>query len=426
MLDIKFVRENPEIVKKDLEKRKESEKIKWVDNVLELDKKWKGIKREVDALRKRRNEISQEINKRKKEKKDVKDLLEEVKEVPKDIKIKEDKCEKLEKEIKEILMRLPNILHESVPYGEDEEDNEVVREVKAKPKNFEVKSHVDLIRELDLADLERAAKISGARHYFLKGDLALLDMAIHRYAVDFMTDKGFNLVLPPYMIRRKAVEGVTDLAEFGDTIYKIEDEDSYLIATSEHPLTSMYMDEVLDEKELPLKLVGYSSCFRKEAGSHGKDTKGIFRVHQFNKTEQIVICKPEESWKIHEELIKNAEEFVKSLGIPYRVVNICTGDIGIVAAKKYDIEAWMPAQKKFREIVSCSNCTGYQAVRLNLKYRDSKEGKNKYVHTLNSTCVATPRMLVAILENFQNEDGSVDIPEVLWKYMNGKKKIVKD
>ena len=223
----------------------------------------------------------------------------------------------------------------------------------------------------------------------------------------------------PYMIRKEAVEGVTSLADFEEMIYKIEGEDLFMIATSEHPLTAMWMGEVLEEKVLPIKMVGYSTCFRKEAGSHGKDTKGIFRVHQFNKIEQIIICKQEESWKLHEELKKNIEDFFKSLGIHIRTVNICTGDIGIVAAKKYDVEAWMPVQQKFREVGSCSNCTTYQATRLDLRY-SAREG-NKYVHTLNSTCVATARALVAILENFQQKEGTIKIPDVLVPYMNGKK-----
>jgi len=420
MLEIKFIREHPDIVKKDLEKRDEKEKIKWVDEVLKLDDEWRKLKGEADELRSRRNALSMEINKLKKDKKDASKVIKEARDIPKKIENLEKEMKEKEEKIKYYLMRLPNILHESVPKGKSDEDNVEIEKFGKAPKfDFEPKSHVDLLEKNDFADLERAAKISGARWYFLKGELALLEMAISKYAVDFMTGKGYLLVAPPYMIRKEAVEGVTSLADFEEMIYKIEGEDLFMIATSEHPLTAMWMGEVLEEKVLPIKMVGYSTCFRKEAGSHGKDTKGIFRVHQFNKIEQIIICKQEESWKLHEELKKNIEDFFKSLGIHIRTVNICTGDIGIVAAKKYDVEAWMPVQQKFREVGSCSNCTTYQATRLDLRY-SAREG-NKYVHTLNSTCVATARALVAILENFQQKEGTIKIPDVLVPYMNGKK-----
>jgi seryl-tRNA synthetase len=241
-------------------------------------------------------------------------------------------------------------------------------------------------------------------------------MSIHRMAMDMMVKKGFTPILPPFMMRREPYEGVTDLADFENVMYKIGNEDLYLIATSEHPIAAMHMNEILEEERLPLKYAGISTCFRKEAGAHGKDTKGIFRVHQFNKVEQFVFCKPEDSWKLHEELLANAEEVFKALEIPYRVVNVCTGDIGIVAAKKYDMEAWMPVQKAYREVISCSNCTAYQSVRLNVKYgKVGAEGK-EYVHTLNSTAVATPRAIVAIMENHQNKDGSISIPKALRPY----------
>ncbi len=422
MLEIRFVRENPNIVKKDLEKRKEKDKAKWVDEVLKLDEEWRKLKGQADELRSRRNKLSQEINKLKKEGKEAAKPIKEAKELPGKIDKLEKTLEEKEKKIKHYLMRIPNILHESVPQGDTEKDNEEVAKF-GKPQrfSFEPKSHVDILEQNYLADLERAAKISGARWYFLRGDLALLEMALARYAVDFMTSKGYTLMIPPHMMHRKAYEGVTSLDDFEEMLYKVEGEDLYLIATSEHPLTAMWMEEVLDPKCLPIKMAGFSTNFRKEAGSHGRDTKGIFRTHQFNKVEQIVVCRPEDSWKFHEELRKNLEEFFKSLGLHIRTVNICTGDIGIVAAKKYDVEVWMPAQEKFREAGSCSNCTSYQAVRLNIRY-NAKEG-NEYVHTLNSTCVATGRALAAILENFQQKDGTVKIPDVLFPYMNGKKTI---
>lgn len=424
MLETKFIVDNPDIVKKDLKKRNDLEKAKWVDEIVSLDGKWRKIKSEVDSLRAERNKISMQINELKKAKKDASAQIKKASDLPKEIAEKEAEMSKLEEKIRYYRMRLPNILHESVPVGKDDSENVQVKLFGKKPKfTFELKSHVDLIEQNDWADLERAAKISGARWYFLKGNLALLEMAITKYAVDFMTKKGYTITIPPHMISRKAYEGVTSLADFEEMLYKIEGEDLYMIATSEHPLTAMWMDEVLEEKNLPIKMAGYSTNFRKEAGSHGKDTKGIFRVHQFNKIEQIVICKQEDSWKFHEELRKNIEEFFDSLGLHFRTVNICTGDIGIVAAKKYDVEAWMPVQNAFREMGSCSNCTSYQSVRLNMKYK-SKDG-NKYAHTLNSTCVATSRALVAILENYQNKDGSVTVPKVLIPYMNGLKVIKK-
>jgi seryl-tRNA synthetase len=283
---------------------------------------------------------------------------------------------------------------------------------------------MDLGLTLDIIDIERAGKIAGARFFYLKREAVLLDMALMSFALEEMRRKGYTLIEPPCLMRRKPYEGVVSLSDFEDVLYKVENEDLYLIATSEHPMAAMFMDEVLKSEELPLKLAGMSTVFRKEAGAHGKDTRGIFRTHQFNKIEQFIFCKPEDSWRIHEELIQNAEEIAKKLGLPYRVVNSCTGDIGTVAAKKYDIEAWMPAQNAYREIVSCSNCTDYQARRLNIKYREKEgEAPKGFVHTLNSTAIATGRTIVAILENYQQEDGSVVVPKVLGKYVGGIEKI---
>jgi len=420
MLDINFVRENSEIVEKDLRKRGMDYRL--VENFLNADKKWRELKGQIDNLRRKRNELTAEITKLSKEKKDIQKLIAQAKSLPLEIKQHEEKLELMQSDLKKMLNSIPNVLHLTVPIGKDDTENIVVKIVGKKPKyKFQLQSHVDLIEKNNWVDLERAAKISGARWYFLKGDLALLEMAITKYAIDFMIKKKFELVVPPHMMNKKSYEGVTDLGTFEEMLYKIDNEDLYQIATSEHPITAMYMNEVIDIKKLPMKFVGYSTNFRKEAGAHGKDQKGIFRVHQFNKVEQIVLCKPSDSWKIHEELLKNAVEFFKSLGLNYRIVNVCTGDIGIVAAKKYDIEVWYPVQNAYREVVSCSNCTEYQSVGLNMKYSDNE--KRGYVHTLNSTCVATSRALVAILENYQQKDGSVKVPRVLIKYMNGKKVI---
>lgn len=421
MLDIRWFRQNPDAVRKDLAKRKDTEKIGWVDALLEKDSRYRELKQQTDRLRQRRNQLTEQVRELKKAKKDAAPLIEEAKSLPAQIQHHEAELTELAEQIKFYRMRLPNLLHESVPYGVDEHDNVTVREWGRKPdSSFPAKSHVDILESLDIADIPRASRTSGARFWYLKTELTLLDLAVMRLGVDMLFEWGWQIIHPPFMLRRKPYEGVTDLADFEDVMYKIEGEDLYLIATSEHPLAALHMDEVLSEDKLPLRYAGVSACFRKEAGAHGKDTKGIFRGHQFNKIEQFVFCRPEDSWKIHEELIKNAEALFRKLGIPYRVCSICTGDIGTVAAKKYDLEAWMPAQAAYREMVSCSNCTSYQAVRLNARFERTK-GKNKgereYMHTLNSTMVATPRALVAILENFQREDGSVRIPKVLHPYL---------
>jgi seryl-tRNA synthetase len=424
MLNIKFVRENADLVKKGLEKRQDTEKIEWVDDLLKKDEEYRKALGDSEKLRASRNQITAEINKLRKEGKDFSKKVKEAKELPDKIRKSEEKINSLKEKILYYQMRLPNLLHESVPYGKDDSENEVVREVGEKKEfEFELRNHGELIESLGLANFEDASKLCGTGFYYLIGDMALLDLALQRFAIDLLVKKDFLVVEPPFMLKRKPYEGVTDLADFETMMYKVEDEDLFLIATSEHPIGAMLMDKVLDADKLPLKYAGISSCFRKEIGSHGIDEKGLFRVHQFNKIEQFIFCKPEDSWKFHEELIANAEEIFKKLKIPYRVVNICTGDIGIVAAKKYDIEAWMPREKEYKEVVSCSNCTGYQAVRLNIKYR--KGADKEYIHTLNSTAVATGRALRAIIENYQQKDGSIKIPTVLQPYMNGKKIIGK-
>ncbi|KXB02575.1 seryl-tRNA synthetase, partial [candidate division MSBL1 archaeon SCGC-AAA261D19] len=334
---------------------------------------------------------------------------------------KEVEIRGLKREINEKLMRLPNILHSSVPKGSDDKDNlELYRIGKAEVPSFDLLPHGEIIENLGLADFERASKVSGYGFFYLKNDLVLLDMAIVTYAVQELMKKGYDLIEPPFMMKREPYEGTVDLSDFEDVMYKVEGEDLYLIATSEHPIAAMHKDEILDEGELPKKYVGVSPCFRREVGAHGIDTKGLFRVHQFNKVEQFIFSKPEESWNYHEELLQNAEELMKGLEIPFRVVNVCTGDIGTVAAKKYDVEAWSPRQRKFTEVISCSNCTDYQARRLNIRMGKVGVKEKQIVHTLNSTALATSRTMVAILENNQLEDGSVKVPKVLRKYMNGK------
>ncbi|MFH1072738.1 MAG: serine--tRNA ligase [Nanoarchaeota archaeon] len=423
MFDIQLIRDNYDLVQKNLKRRRDDAVIKKLHSVKVKDDEWRKLKSEVDVLRQRRNQLSAEINSLKKEGKPVTKILAEAKHIPDKIKNAEEKLVQLEKEVREGLMRLPNLLDEEVPYGVDSEDNAEVRKWGTPKKfDFELKPHGELMEFLGIGDFERSAKVAGAGFYYLKGGLAMLNMALVKFAIDFMVKKGYLYTEPPLMLKRVAYEGVTDLADFENVMYKIEGEDLYLIATSEHPLVSQFMNEVIEEEKLPIKLAGYSMCFRREIGSRGVDTKGLFRTHQFNKVEQIIFCTPEQSKQLHEEITKNAEEIYKLLEIPYRIVNICTGDIGIVAAKKYDLEAWFPRQNKYGEVGSSSNCTDYQARRLNVKCVDRK-GERRILHTLNNTAIATSRCMVAILENYQNKDSTVTVPKALIPYMNGMKKI---
>jgi seryl-tRNA synthetase len=411
MIDIKIIRETPEIVRKSLERRHSDFPL---DKLVSVDKKWRENLQQMEKLKALRNTVSLEIAKKKDDSK-----IKEMKKVNEDIKRLEAEVDELEAEEKTLMLALPNILHESVPDGTGEADNAEVRKWgEPKKLGFPIKDHVDLGASLDIIDIERAAKVAGARFYYLKNDLVRLNYSIMMFALNELAEKGYCPIEPPYMLSRKAIEGAVILSAFEDTIYKIDKEDLYLIGTSEHAIAAMHMDEMLGN--LPLKYAGISPCFRKEAGAHGKDTKGIFRVHQFDKVEQFIFCKPKDSWKYHEELINNAEDLLKKLEIPHRTIVLCSADTGMVAAKTYDFEYWMPAQGKYREGGSDSNCTDYQARRLNIKYEEA--GKREFVHTLNSTAIATQRALVAILENNQQKDGSVLIPEVLQEYM-GKKAI---
>lgn len=424
MLDIKIIREDPEGIRRNLAKRNDPEILRMFDELLAYDKQWRNCFSESNILREKRNRITEEIAKLKKERKDAADRIREAAQIPQEIKRVEEEMNEFRGKMDSILMQLPNLLDESVPYGADDSDNITVRTWGVPTKfGFKPKDHIDLAYNLDLIDIERAAKVAGARFYYLKRDLVRLNYAIIRYGLDFMVERNFVPFQPPYMMKRKIIEGAVALSDFEDTIYKIEGEDLFLLATAEHGLLGIHSDEILDGKSLPLRYCGISPCFRKEAGAHGRDTKGIFRVHQFEKVEQFTFCKPADSPREHELLIRNAEEFFQSLRIPYRVVNVCTGDLGTVAAKKYDLEVWLPGQDKFREAVSCSNCTSYQAIRSNIRFRDRTDEPTSYVHTLNSTLVATERALVAIMENCQQEDGSIEVPEVLRSYMTGLDRI---
>ncbi len=418
MLDIRLFRDSPENIINNLQKR--GMDTKKVQEIINIDNERRKLITKVNDLKKERNDVALKIRNMQSRGDDISKEVTRMQSFKEDIVNLDAKVKETQILLNRELMRMPNILHDTVPIGDE---NVTIREQGKKDVfSFDAKSHIDVLEGLGKVDMERAAKISGSRFYFLKSDLVMLDYALIKFSLDYMQEINYTLIEPPYMMKRKPYEGVTDLGDFEDVMYKIDGEDLYLIATSEHPLAAMHMGEIFDPDELPIKYAGISPCFRKEAGSHGKDTKGIFRVHQFNKVEQFIFCKPEDSWGFIEELISNAESIYKQLEIPYRIVNICTGDIGTVAAKKYDLEAWMPAQGMYRELVSCSNCTDYQARRLNVRYR-TKEG-NKMCHTLNSTAIATTRTLVAIIENYQQEDGSIVIPKVLRPYMGNKKEIV--
>jgi seryl-tRNA synthetase len=424
MLDIKLIRENPDTVRKDLEKRRKPEKLALLEELLKRDEEWRRLLTEVNNLRHRHNVATAQVAEKKKRGEDAAKVILEAKEIPAKIKELEEKGEEDKARINQILLSLPNIMHESVPLGKDETENAVLRVWGKSPKfDFQPKNHLEIAVNLGLIDEERAGKVAGRGFVYLKKELVLLDYAIMRYAMDSLIKKGYVLVEPPFMIRREPYEGVVDLADFENVMYKIENEDLYLIATSEHAMASMYMDEIINREDLPIKLVGVSPCFRKEVGAHGKYTKGLFRMHQFNKVEQFIFCPPEQSWELFEEIQRNAEELYQGLGLHYRVIEICSGDMGLIKAKSYDTEVWM-ADGQFREIGSNSNCTDYQARRLNIRFRE-KEGQapTGFVHTSNNTALATSRTMMAILEQYQQKDGSVVIPKVLRPYINRMEKM---
>ena len=424
MLDIKLIREKPEQVRENVARRHDPEKLELLDRVIETDLRWRELTQRVNELRRRRNVVSSEIGKVVKEGGDASSLRAEAAEIPSKLSELESLMSDSQERLRDGLMRLPNMLHDSVPYGRDDHDNVVVKVWGKKPEfGFTPKSHAELAAGLGVADFERGAKAAGSGFYYLRNELALLNHAIQMYAVNFLLKKGYSLIEPPYMIRRAAYEGVTDLADFESVMYKVDGEDLYLIATSEHAMGAMLQDETLLAEQLPIKLVGLSPCFRREIGAHGKYTRGLFRVHQFHKVEQFIFSLPEQSWELHEELQRNCEQLYEGLDLHYRVVNVCTGDIGSIAAKKYDTEFWM-ADGEFREIGSNSNCTDYQARRLNVKYR-LKEGAapEGFVHTLNNTALAASRTMIAVMEQHQQEDGTIKVPKALQPYMGGVKVI---
>src|SRR5919198_2085122 len=421
MIDLKLLKENPQVIEDMLKKRKLDFPIK---DLLTLDKMRRRIVIEMQEAKHKKNILANTIATKKKNKNDIAGELEEMNKIGDKIIDLEREKTVIEPRFRHLLMMVPNVIHESVPIGNDETDNVIIKQNGTPRKHsFNPKDHVDIATSLDLVDIERAAKISGARFYFLKNDLVRMNQALMHFSLDFLSKKGYVIVQPPFMIRKHAMEGAVILGDFQEVIYKIEGEDLYMIGTSEHAIASMHMDEILDGKQLPIKYAGFSPCFRKEAGAHGKDMKGIFSAHQFEKVEQFIYCRPEDSWKEHEKMLTLTEEFFQKLGIPYRVMLLSSGDTGKISAKTYDVEAWMAGQNAYREVVSCSNCLDYQARRLGIRFRDRTNEETRLVHTLNSTLVATERTLVAILENFQTPRGTIEVPKVLQKYMGGREEI---
>ena len=421
MLDPKLIKEKPEIIRNMLKSRAVEFDL---DGLVESDQKRRESIIKTDELRKKKNQVAMTISEKKKAGGDISSILAEMKNISNELTKRESEQEEVERKYLKLASTIPNLIHESVPIGPDESANKEIKRWGNIPKfDFKIKDHIDISEDLDLVDLERAAKVAGARFYYLKNDLVRLNQALIHFGLDFLTEKGYSLVQPPYMINRESMEGAVIAEDFEEVIYKVEDEDLYMIGTSEHAMAAMHSKEIIEGKNIPMRYAGVSPCFRKEAGAHGRDQKGIFRVHQFDKIEQFIFSKPEDSWKEHEKMLVIAEEFYQKLEIPYRVMLLSTGDVGKISAKTYDIEAWMAGQNAYREIVSCSNCLEYQARRLKIRFRDKTNEDTQYVHTLNSTLIATTRVLVAIMENFQTKDGHIRIPQVLQRYMGNQKEI---
>jgi seryl-tRNA synthetase len=422
MLDIKQMRLDPETFKQNYKRMKRTDLIKEVDEVLKKDKDVRKLQVAIDQLRSERNSLSKQVNKIKKEGKDATEILGKVKAIPQKIKETEEKYNNLKKEIEETLNKLPNLIHEKVPYGKGDSENVEIKSWGEKPKfNFKVKNHVELLENLGVVDFEASAKSSGNGFYYLKGDFALLNQALLRFAMDFMRKKRYTYVEVPLMLWKDVLYAATDKESFEQSVYGVEGEDLALIGTSEYGILAMHKDEVI--KELPKKYFSYSMCFRKEIGAHGINEKGLWRTHQFNKVEMFVFCKKEDSWKFYDDMVEISEGLFQALELPYRILEICTGDLAVWKARSSDFEVWRPTTEEYGEITSLSNCTDYQARNLNIRY-DGKEGR-EIVHTLNNTAIATSRILVAIAEIYQQEDGTIKIPKVLQPYMMGKTLIKK-
>ena len=420
MLDIKLIREDPSLVKENIKKKFQLDKLPLVDKVLKLDEEWRRIKQEADDLRHERNTISDKINEEKKKGHDISQIVKKVKEIPQKISEFGEKEKKIEQEIKEILLQLPNIMSKNTPIGKDESQNkEIKKSGKIIKFKFPVKTHVELLEKLKLVDFDSSSRVSGNGFYYLKNELALLNQALIRFAIDFMKSKGYDYIETPLMLHEKEIFASMDRKAIEQSVYSIKDEDLNLIGTSEQALLAMHTGHTFNESELPKKYFSYSMCFRKELGAHGINEKGLWRTHQFNKVEQFIFCKPEDSEKLYNELLKNSEEILKKLELSYRVLEICSGDLADWKYRSADLEVYRPTTKGYGEVVSLSNCTDYQARKLDIKCVDNKNNR-MIVHTLNDTALATSRIIVAIIENNQQKDGSIKIPKVLWKYTGFK------
>ena len=427
MIDIKFLRQNPELVKENIKKKFQDQKLPLVDEVIDLDAQFREAKNRGDYLRSQRNTISKQIGAlmAKGQKEEAEKAKQQVNEMAQELLDLEKKEEELEAEIKKRMMVIPNIIDPSVPIGKDDSENvEVQKFGEPVVPSFEIPYHVDIMESFNGIDLDSARRTSGNGFYYLKGDIARLHSAILSYARDFMIDRGFTYYIPPFMIHSSVVNGVMSFTEMENMMYKIEGEDLYLIGTSEHSMIGKFMDTLIPEEEIPQCLTSYSPCFRKEVGAHGIEERGVYRIHQFEKQEMIVVCKPEDSMNWYNKLWQNSVDFFRSLDIPVRTLECCSGDLADLKVKSCDVEAWSPRQQKYFEVGSCSNLGDAQARRLGIRIK-SKEKGNYLAHTLNNTVVAPPRMLIAFLENNLNEDGSVNIPKPLQMYMGGKTKITK-
>ena len=419
MIDIKLIRENTKQVKENIKKKFQTEKLALVDKVKKLDEEWRKQKYQVDKIRASRNKISEEINKAKKEKQDIKPLIAKAKQIPDKIKKIEEKADKLQEQIKEIMYQIPNIISKQTPIGKDESKNKETKKSGKIPKLTNVKNHVEILEKLDLVDFDASAKVSGNGFYYLKKELALLNQALIRFAIDFMQKKGYEYIETPLMLNEKSIYASMDKEAIQESVYSIKDENLSLIGTAEQSLLAYHSGDVIPEAKLPKKYFSYSMCFRKEIGSHGINEKGLWRTHQFNKIEQFIFCKPEDSEKLYEELLKNSEKILKQLELPYRVLELCSGDLADWKYRSADLEVYRPTTKDYGEIISLSNCTDYQARKLNIKAIDNK-GNRRILHTLNNTALATSRIMVAIIENHQQKDGSIKIPKALHKYTGFK------
>ena len=422
MIDIKLIRENPELVEKNIKRKGQNEKLVLLDKVIKLDENWRAVKFEADNLRKNRNVISEQINQAKKNKdeKKAKEFIQKAKKIPEEIAELDQKDNKLAEEISEIMNQLPNFFSLKVPIGKDASENVEIKKVGKHGKfNFPVKNHVELTENLGVADFEASAKVSGKGFYYLKNELAILNQALIMYARDFLGKKKYEYIETPLLLNEKSIFASMDKAAIEQSVYSIKDEDLNLIGTAEQSLLAMHSGDVINEWDLLKKYYSYSMCFRKEIGAHGINEKGLWRTHQFNKVEQFIFCKPEDSEKLYDELLKNSEEILKGLELPYRVLEICTGDLADWKFRSADLEVWRPTTKEYGEVMSLSNCTDYQARKLDIKCID-KKGNRRVLHTLNDTAMATSRILVCLLENNQQKDGSIKIPKVLWKYTGFK------